>query len=112
MTDKDANLLSEKVSLISEKVAVMDERISNLNTKVECLDTKFSNQKETILEIHTAVIKNSVNSSWTKRIAVLMLSVIIGAVATFGVKSFFSSNEGIAQVAQKQEQVIKQDGSK
>jgi hypothetical protein len=75
------------VTEVYERLARVETRVDSISEKVDCVDGKLSSMSEKVSDIHTTVVANKTNMSWTKRLLLILLTLFIGAGVTYGYRT-------------------------
>jgi hypothetical protein len=79
----------------------MEKRLENLENKIERVEQKVDTLGQKISDIHSVVTEQRVNTSWNKKLLIILLTASLTGGSVFGIKSLMASANKNSVVIEK-----------
>ena len=73
---------------VEERIGRVEERVDILNEKVGKVCSKIDLVQKDVSDIHSAVIGNSRDNAWTKKLLILIIGALLAGGTIVGYKTF------------------------
>lgn len=82
----------DRLARLEVKTEVLGDKVDKVGDRVESMDCKIS-------DIYSAVVVNKVNTSWNKKLMILIISLLLGGGSIAGWKTFSEPAEAKSKPA-------------
>ncbi len=95
--------MSDRISKVEESITFLSKESKDsaiqqavVGEKVDALDKRFDNLDVKVDNLHADVVSTKQDMTWTKKILILILTVIIGSVLTLGLKEVVGDSKAVS----------------